>query len=88
MEIKIETDFSLDDLLTLVQKEEGREIPEGYLTTQQWADWAAKTNSWMAEFLNRAFRNGVLDSQKIPVACRDGVTRRVPAYKFVFQKGE
>ena len=88
MQIKLETDFSLDDLLALVQKKEGEQIPEGYLTTQQWAEWAGKTYSWSADFLNRAFRSGVLDSQRIPMACRDGVMRRVPAYKFIFQKGE
>jgi len=88
MQIRIETDFTLDDLLGVVQKEEGEEIPEGYLTTQQWADWAGKTNAWMADFLNRAFRSGVLESERVPMHCRDGVIRRVAAYKFKFPEGE
>ena len=88
MEIKIETDFSLDDLLALVQKEEAEDVPEGYLTTWEWAEWAGRTECWMGTFLQRAFRKGLLDTQGLKRPCRDGRSRQVPGYKFIFREGE
>lgn len=86
MEIPIPTEFTLEELLELLESQEGKELPDGYLTTLEWKEYFNISILRVRQLLRKAKAAGVLLIAKLPRENIMGSMQPRPVYKFDISK--
>lgn len=83
--IVLPTDFTLDDLLCVLEEQEQVES-SGFHTRREWEEILGASKYEMKRLLNLAWKRGVLLRDRHRRECMDGVVRSVPVYAFNVEK--
>jgi len=85
MEIDLRSDFTLDELLSVLKAQEQTE-DSGFHTRREWEEILGISKYEVKELLHIAWKKGVLLRDRHSRECMDGVMRRVPVYAFNVEK--
>lgn len=76
------------NLYKLLTERVSDETPDGWKTTEQWADELNKSDSVVHKHLREGIKAGIVECKRFPKRSVDGIMRPQPFYRFVPKKGK